>query len=247
MLLFHWADGYSVAIFDALLVMILGAFFGAVYDATKDRKKTLRISAATLIYLAVFCAVVSSKVAIFYPMPGLPILFALNLLAAVGLAFSPVGRWLRDGASFDTLVIFHAFRLPLELVLHSWAKQGTIPETMTWTGQNFDIATGVAALVLFRLAGRSRAAVWLFQLIGFGLLLNVIRVAVMSAPLPFGWHIQPSMMLPFYLPYALIVPVCVGGALAGHLILFRKLLTKSPASSTKLQYAEGSGIPEASI
>jgi len=46
----------------------------------------------------------------------------------------------------------------------------------------------------------------------------------MSAPLSFAWHVSPPLLLPFHFPYFFIVPVCVGGALAGHIILTRALL-----------------------
>jgi hypothetical protein len=122
------------------------------------------------------------------------------------------------------LVGFHAFRVPLELVLHSWAKQGTVPQTMTWDGQNWDIISGAFAILVAPFAIRSRALAWAANLIGFALLLNVIRVAAMSSPLPIGWGQDPPLLLALHLPYALIAPVCVVGALAGHIVLTRALL-----------------------
>jgi hypothetical protein len=56
------------------------------------------------------------------------------------------------------------------------------------------------------------------------LLLNVMRVAMMSSPLPFAWDVRPPLQLVSHLPYAWIAPVCVAGALAGHLVLTRALL-----------------------
>lgn len=97
------------------------------------------------------------------------------------------------------LVAFQGFRLPLELVLHAWAEAGTIPATMTWTGQNVDILSGVAALVAAPFAARHRAAAWLTSIVG-------------------------ALLLAFHLPYATILLVCVGGALAGHIVLLRALL-----------------------
>ncbi len=43
-----------------------------------------------------------------------------------------------------------------------------------------------------------------------------------SSPLP----VEPPLVLAFHLPNALIVPVCVGGALFGHVALTRALLRK---------------------
>ena len=118
-------------------------------------------------------------------------------------------------------------RLPLELILHAWAHQGTIPSTMTWTGQNWDIVSGGAALLAAPLARRHRVAAWCANVIGMALLLNVVRVAVLSSPISFGWQITPPLLLAFHLPYALILPVCIGGAAMGHVVLTRALLRHS--------------------
>ena len=97
--------------------------------------------------------------------------------------------------------------------------------TMTWEGSNLDVITGVLALLCAPLAGRWRGAAWLANAVGLVLLVNVIRVVVLSSPLPFAWpDVSPRLQLGMYLPYALIAPVCVGGALAGHVVLTRALL-----------------------
>ncbi len=72
---------------------------------------------------------------------------------------------------------------------------------------------------------RWRAAGWLANVVGLALLANVGRVAVRPSALPFAWpDVSPRLQLAMYLPYAWIGPVCVGGALAGHVILTRALL-----------------------
>ena len=82
-----------------------------------------------------------------------------------------------------------------------------------------------AALALAPLSAGSRVAAWMGNVIGAVLLVNVGRVAVFCAPVPFGWQdVTPKLLLPYHLPYALIAPICVGGALAGHIILTRALL-----------------------
>ena len=75
---------------------------------------------------------------------------------------------------------------------------------------------------------RSTLAAWTGNIIGFALLLNVARVAVLSSPVPFGWHdVSPKLEVAYHLPYALIIPVCVGGALVGHIALTRALLRRT--------------------
>ena len=64
-------------------------------------------------------------------------------------------------------------------------------------------------------------------LVGIVLLINVGRVVVLSSPLPFAWDVEPSLQLAFHVPFAWIVPICVGGAIFGHAVLTRALLRRS--------------------
>jgi hypothetical protein len=95
---------------------------------------------------------------------------------------------------------------------------------MTWSGHNYDILAGVLALAAFMFVERSKTLAWIVQLASFALLINVMRVAIMSSPLPTGWDITPKLWVLAYFPYCLIVPVFVTSAFALHLLTFRKLL-----------------------
>jgi len=98
---------------------------------------------------------------------------------------------------------------------------------MTYEGQNFDVLTGLLALLLGPLiyAGKlARRAVLAFNLVGLGLLVNVGSIAVRSSPVPLRTFLnEPPVLLALNAPYTWIVPVCVGGALFGHLLGFRRL------------------------
>ncbi|MBK7893022.1 MAG: hypothetical protein IPJ84_19855, partial [Bdellovibrionales bacterium] len=100
--------------------------------------------------------------------------------------------------------------------------------TMTWTGRNFDVAAGLLSfltLALMRLRPTEvRRLAMIFNVIGFLLLLNVGRVAMLSSPLPFAWSLETPLQLVMHVPYFLIAPICVGGALVAHVVLFRKLI-----------------------
>ena len=97
---------------------------------------------------------------------------------------------------------------------------------MTWTGANFDVVSGALALVAGVVGRRLPIAPRIANVVGIALLVNVARVAILSSPLPFAAGVQPPLQLAFHLPYALIVPVFVGGALAGHVIFIRALLSR---------------------
>lgn len=221
----------STSIFLLIVAAVVGAFLAGTYFAHRRLKlpawrPTHWAAVGVLAWLGAVSLLVSRGIVAARPMPRLPVFFLVMNLITLLTALSPFGKRLAYGLPLAALVGFQAFRIPLELVLHSWAEQGSIPVTMTWTGRNFDIVSGLIAALLAPLANRSRPAAWVANLVGFALLLNVVRVAVLSSPLPFAWKVEPPLQLAFHLPYALIAPVCVAGALLGHLVLTRALLSK---------------------
>jgi hypothetical protein len=228
---FHAASTPSVAAFLVICALVLGMFLrgiwlGALSQGRDPFRWTLYVLGGLALWLGLAAGLVATGWTEAVPV-HLLIAGTTMMLGSVILGLSPAGKWISLACPAGWLLAFQGFRLPLELVLHSWVHQGVIPRTMTWTGSNWDILSGIASLVLAPVCSRSRAAAWLGNIVGIVLLLNVGRVAILSAPVPFGWgDVTPRLLLPFHLPYALILPVCVGGALAGHVILTRALLLR---------------------
>ena len=221
----------SLAAFNGIMAAVIAALLWALQHTYRSARVTGLTALALAFWLGAQSLLVASGRMTSLPLNGLPFFFGPILVVWIGLALSPVGRRLATAVPLAALVAFQSFRLPLELVLHSWVTQGTIPQTMTWSGQNWDIVSGLAALVCAPLASRYRLAARVANIVGFALLLNVMRVAILSSPVPFGWGLQPPLLLAFHLPYALIGPVCVGGALFGHLVLTRALWSPTKPSS----------------
>jgi hypothetical protein len=172
----------------------------------------------------------------------LPPPLMLFMLASLGVAtvsaFSPLGTRLVRGVPIAALVGFQAFRLPLELVLHSWSVQHVVPVQMTFTGHNFDIVSGISALALgvwLSLTPEApRALIWLWNCLASALLCAVTLIAVLSSPLPGRLYMSdPPLLLAFHFPYGFIVPICVGGALFGHLLVFRWLRASAKSNPAK--------------
>jgi len=168
--------------------------------------------------------------------PPLALFAGGSMLVAIAAAFSPLGTRLVHGVPIAALVGVQGFRLPLELVLHAWKEQGVLPVQMTFEGHNFDIVSGVLALGTAALLLRktSRPAIWLFNAVGLALLLAVASIAVLSSPLPIrAYHNEPAVLLALYFPYGWIIPICVGGALFGHILIFRWLVVfgRRPSST----------------
>lgn len=226
---FRPASTGSLLAFCAILALVLGLFLAGTYLAARrsgvpPARRTLLTAIAVLGYLGLLAVPPLTGVMEARTLPALPLFMAASLLPALAYGLSRRGAELAAGVPLVALVAFQGFRLPLELVLHAWGDQGTIPMTMTWSGQNFDVVSGVLALVCAPLASRWRAAGWIANLVGIALLVNVGRVVVLSSPLPFAWDVEPPLLLGLYLPYAWIASVCVGGALLGHVVLTRALL-----------------------
>lgn len=213
------ADRPSLVLFVAFAAVMLGLVLLALRRGGASPAYYLGLGG----FLAGFVAVVALAPLATRPVPGVPLLFASVLIAAVALAASPVGGRLAARTSLVALIGFQAFRVPLEVLLHHWAARGTVPPTMTWTGANLDVIAGAVALLAAPWAERHRAIASAATAIGLVLLANVLRVVVMSSPLPFAWPLERPLLLIAYLPYALIGPLFVGPALAGHLVALRRL------------------------
>jgi len=205
-------------------MFIWGVWTSARRESVSPWRRTLPVAIGTTVWLTAILLVVGSGWLEGDQRRLLVFGAAMNAVS-LGIGFSPIGRWL-SRLPLPALVGFQWFRLPLELVLHSWVAQEVIPATMTWSGRNWDIVSGAVALVAAPFCQRSRVVAWIANGVGLALLANVMRVAVMSSPVSFGWPVAPKLELIFHVPYALIIPVCIGGALIGHIALTRALLRR---------------------
>ena len=77
------------------------------------------------------------------------------------LARSSIGDRLARGLPLAYLVGFQAFRFPLELAIHRAYVEGVMPVQMSYSGRNFDIVTGLTALVLAAALAMARVPRWL--------------------------------------------------------------------------------------
>lgn len=225
--------------FGIVTATVFGVWRSYVGVSPRPRLMAMSVALGILLWLLILGAVVRSGILMEpeSPLgpPRLVLFFLASNLVALVFAMSPIGTHLAEKSSFAALIFFQTFRLPLELILHQWATDGVIPSTMTWTGQNYDVFCGAFALIF-----GSAALIWrkyesqlsvVFSVLGIGLLLNVARVAMMSSPLPFAWPVEPKLRLVFTVPHYLIAPVCVAGALAAHILLVRKLVSRSKRNS----------------
>jgi hypothetical protein len=165
------------------------------------------------------------------PPPFAAVVIAVVAMALL-IAYGGYGKRLAAGIPLWILVVIQGFRLPLELAMHSMYENGIMPGQMSYSGQNFDIITGVTALMIAPIlrTGRVRGLAVVWNAMGFGLLVNVVVVAVLSTPAfqYFGPEAERLNTFVTYPPFVWLPTVMVTAALAGHLLIARALLSRAP-------------------
>jgi hypothetical protein len=175
--------------------------------------------------------------------PPFALLVVTILLLALRIGWGGVGS--RMAATFPLwlLVAVQGFRLPLELAMHRMYEQGIMPVQMSYSGLNYDIVTGILALVVAALVYTGRAGyrlVRLWNVVGLLLLINVVTVAILATPRIryFGDFALNTWVM--YPPFVWLPAVMVLAAFAGHLIVFQALRHITRAGSSG-RHPRGSG------
>lgn len=194
-------------------------------------RRTTRVAAAgVLAWCALQAALAGSGLLARFDArpPPLALFMAAVFGGAVLLGASRFAAPLARGLPLAALVGFQAFRLPLELVMHEAARAGVMPSLLSFAGWNFDIATGTLAIPVAALAAAGRAPRWLvlaWNALGLAALATIAGIAVGTAP--FVQAFGPGQVNAWvaYLPFVYLPGVMVVAALAGHVLVLRRLLS----------------------
>jgi hypothetical protein len=218
-------------------VMLAGKASRACGDSGADTARLQRrFLAGALVWIAIVSAASFSGSLLPRDGPPLPFVLLVASIVVLGIAIarSRIGDRLARGAPLALLVGFQAFRLPLELAMHRAYTEGLMPVQMSYSGRNFDIVTGVTALVLaiaMMVVRVPAAIVTAWNVLGLILLANILVVAILSTPMFAYFGADRLNVWVMWMPYTLLPAVMVLAAWAGHLIVFRALA--QPSSSMK--------------
>lgn len=222
------ASGGLEAGFVVLAVVLAAAFVAAVGRVGGGRQALLAAGGAA-VWLAVTGAVAAAgRLSFETRPPTMPVLVLAAWMAALWLGLGPLGRRLAEGLPLAVLVGVQCFRLPLELMMHRAYAEGVMPRQMSYEGLNWDILTGASALVVAALLAARRMPLWgvrLWNFAGAALLLNVLAIALLSAP-GLRFFDTPNVWITFF-PFVWLPSVMVVTAIAGHIIIFRRLRTEA--------------------
>jgi hypothetical protein len=159
--------------------------------------------------------------------PTMMVLIALTIALAIYLGLSKLGARLASGIPLVALVAIQGFRFPLELMLHRAYVEGLMPIQMSFSGFNFDIITGLGALLVAGVLAwkpRSLVLVRIWNTAGVVLLANILTIAIVSTPTPLRlFHNDPANVWIAQAPWVWLPTVLVFTAIAGHIIVYRRL------------------------
>jgi hypothetical protein len=224
--------------FVALAIAVAGAFVVAVHASagrttrSSARRDTTLAALATAAWLAVTLALAASgRLSFSSRPPTAGVLIAVGVALAFALGTSRLGARLATGIPLAALIGVQAFRFPLELMLHRAYREGLMPVQMSYSGFNFDILTGLSAIVVALYIARHPNAVALARVwnaAGIVLLANILTIAVLSTPTPIRvFHNEPANEWIAHAPWVWLPSVFVVAAIVGHIVIFRRLRYQS--------------------
>jgi len=210
--------------FVVLAVALAAAFVAAVGRVAGRRRALLAACGAAAWLGAAGVAAAAGRLSFETRPPTMPLLVLAAWVVALWLGLGPLGRRLAEGIPLAVLVGVQGFRLPLELLMHRAYTEGVMPRQMSYEGLNWDILTGVSALVVAALLAAGRMPLWgvrLWNFAGAALLLNILTIALLSVP-NVDLFDAPNVWITFF-PFVWLPTVMVVSAIAGHIIIFRRL------------------------
>ena len=169
--------------------------------------------------------------------PKLMLLLPVPLIVILWLTFSSRTRPFLAAIPASWLMYLQVFRVPVEVFLWLQFLDGLTPVQMTFEGLNWDVLTGITAPIFAYICfgqGRNlRGLAIAWNLFGLVLLLNIVTIALLSAPVPFRTFMnEPANTLVTVFPVSFLPLVLVPLAYTLHFFSLRKLLMGSTAPAT---------------
>lgn len=224
--------------FPLVTILFIGLFYNAVKVAifkttwTSERKQ--KISTRLVIGLLLWALLISgismsgftSRFDLFpfnvMPLVALPLLIILSLLFTKGM------KDILQQLSLKTLTQLQVFRVFVEVILWMLFLQNLLPVQMTFEGLNWDVISGITALLATYFFINSKPAMVIWNILGLLLLINIVGIAILSMPTPLRiFHNEPANIIVTQFPYAFLPAFLVTLAYTLHFMSLRKLLMKS--------------------
>ena len=147
--------------------------------------------------------------------PRFVIVLVVPMITIIAIVLSKSVKDLLLFIPARNIVRLQVFRIFVELLIWAAFVQNALPEQMTFEGRNFDILSGIGGIVAAYFFANNRAALYFYNFIALGLLINIVATAILSLPTPFRVFMnEPSSSLVAHIPYILLpgmlVPLAYG-------------------------------------
>ena len=237
--------GLALLLASVFVLAVRRAAIAHGHSPSTVSRPTAVAGVATVAWLGLTMVLAAGGVLSFSARP--PTMLAL-VAAILGLAFalgtSRIGSRLATGIPLAALVGIQGFRFPLELMLHQAYVEGLMPVQMSYTGFNFDIISGLSAILVAAVVVRrpgSLVLVRIWNTAGIVLLVNILVIALLSAPTPFRvFYAEPANVWITQAPWVWLVSVYVLAAILGHILVYRRLRHEAAQrSGARVQSAGG--------
>jgi len=220
--------------FIACIITSLGFLYYAVHQAAG--RKTESIAPKVVLIGSLVWLILHSILSFndFYPVfdtlpPRLFSFVGVTLIVIIAMFATKRSRAFIAQMPITTLTYIHIIRVPVEIVLWWLFLRQLVPESMTFSGINYDIVSGITApfagvfLVDKKRQNRTGAIIW--NILALGLLLTIVGLAISSSP----YFAEPSAgtiinMAIFYFPYSLLPLFVVPVVLFCHLASLYQLI-----------------------
>jgi hypothetical protein len=164
------------------------------------------------------------------PHVAVPVIIFMSVIALSFLI--PRFRKALDTLSLESLTWLHIVRIPVEICLYWLFLEKQVPESMTFTGINFDILTGLSAPIIawayFRKEIIRKRVLLIWNFIGIILLLIIVVRAVGAVPSPNQlWDFEQPNFAVLHFPLVWLPGVIVPLVFWSHLISIRRLTMKT--------------------
>ncbi len=216
---------FTKLLFIATTIVTITQF----YSASKSTKAKAIIGAIAIVQL------ILGNTGFYLNATALPprIMFLVlpAVIIMVILFTTAKGKLFLDGLSLKNLTLLHTIRIPVEIGLYYLFMAKTIPQVMTFEGQNFDILAGITAPIMYYFGfvkNKLSNKVLIAWNIGcMLLLLNIVLTGILSAASPLQQLSveQPAIALGYW-PYNWLPSIIVPLVMLSHVASIRLLLKK---------------------
>ena len=222
--------------FIALTIVSFALFFRALQkavvqtDLPEKHKRTLvpMLAIGVALWLTLISVLAARQV--FFDFTTMPpkflIVIIVPLVAIVYLTSRSATKKIVGQMPPHTILYLQSFRIIVEILLWLLFLENLIPEQMTFEGRNFDILAGifgiVAGWIIFRKP--SRMVLWVYNIAGLALLINIVTIAILSTPLPIRVFMNdPANTIVTQFPVVWLPGALVPLAYTLHILSFRQI------------------------